>query len=142
MIAQETIDTLVARARAAQQQAYVPYSHYPVGAAVLAGSGTIYSGCNVENASFGLTVCAERVAVWAAVAAGEREITAVAVVTPNGAAPCGACRQVLAEFLPAQGERDMLVIVDRGDAQLALRLSELLPFAFRPGDLENQGLAP
>lgn len=139
MIAQETIDTLVARARAAQQQAYVPYSHYPVGAAVLAGSGTIYSGCNVENASFGLTVCAERVAVWAAVAAGEREITAVAVVTPNGAAPCGACRQVLAEFSPLQGEHEMLVVVDRGDTQLTVRLSELLPYAFLRGDAQSEG---
>lgn len=142
MIEQAAIDKLVRRARAARRRAHAPYSRYPVGAAVLAASGRVYAAGNIENASYGLTVCAERVAVWTAVAAGEREIVAIAVSTPNGATPCGACRQVLVEFLPAQGERDMLVIVDRGDAQLALRLSELLPFAFRPGDLENQELAP
>jgi len=138
MIAQETIDKLLARARAARRRAHAPYSRYPVGAAVLAASGRIYSGCNIENASFGLTVCAERVAVWTAVAAGESEIVAVAVVTPNGAAPCGACRQVLAEFLPQQGEHDMLVIVDKGDEQMTVRLSELLPLAFLPRDLPKE----
>ena len=138
MIEQTMIDKLVARARTAGKRAYAPYSHYPVGAAVLAASGRIYSGGNVENASYGLTVCAERVAVWTAASAGERDIVAVAVSTPNGAAPCGACRQVLAEFLPGQGERDILVIVDKGDSQSILRLSELLPYAFLPRDLPKR----
>jgi cytidine deaminase len=132
-----TIAALLALARSAQQRAYAPYSRHPVGAAILTPSGSMYSGCNVENASFGLTVCAERTAVAAAVAAGERAIVAVAVTTPTHAAPCGACRQVLAEFLPAQGEPDMLVIIDEGQHWRTLRLSELLPQAFLPRDLRG-----
>jgi cytidine deaminase len=137
MIAQKTIENLVERARAARQRSHAPYSHYPVGASVLTSAGHIFSGCNVENASYGLTVCAERVAVWTAVAAGEREIVAVAVATPNGAMPCGACRQVLAEFAPVQGDRDLLVIIDQGEKHSILRLSELLPHAFLPSDLRE-----
>jgi cytidine deaminase len=139
MIPQDTIDELARAARAASKRAYVPYSHYPVGAAALAGSGKVYSGCNIENASFGLTVCAERVAVWSAVAAGEREITAVAVITPNGATPCGACRQVLAEFSapPDAPERDMIVIMVTKSGNQVLHLSELLPYAFLPRHLSS-----
>jgi len=89
---------LVEQARAARRHAHAPYSRYPVGAALLTGSGRIYTGVNVENASSGLTVCAERTAVLKAVSEGERELIALAVVTENGATPCGACRQVLREF--------------------------------------------
>jgi len=131
------VQELVAAAREASRGAYVPYSHYPVGAAVLTASGRVYTGCNVENASFGLTVCAERVAVWTAVAAGEREIVAVAVATTNGATPCGACRQVLAEFVPhrGRGSRDMVVIVADGQSHRVLSLADLLPQAFGPEHL-------
>ncbi len=91
---------LVQAARDAQRQAYCPYSDFPVGAAVRTASGNIYQGCNVENASFGLTICAERVAASAAVAAGEREIRTIAVVSRGAVTPCGACRQFLSEFNP------------------------------------------
>ncbi len=94
-------DELIQAALDAQQQAYCPYSDFPVGAALCTASGRIFQGCNVENASFGLTNCAERVAVGAAVAAGEREFTAIAVVSRGAVTPCGACRQVLAEFNPS-----------------------------------------
>src|ERR1700759_1534762 len=91
---------LVQAALDAQKRAYCVYSNFPVGAALRGASGRIYQGVNVENASFGLTNCAERVAIGTAVAAGEKEFTAIAVVSRTGVTPCGACRQVLAEFAP------------------------------------------
>ena len=91
---------LITAAQAARRNAYAPYSHFTVGAALLAQDGTIYTGCNVENASYGLSICAERNAVFHAVASGTRDFLAVAVATENGVTPCGACRQVLAEFNP------------------------------------------
>jgi cytidine deaminase len=94
-------DELIRAALDAQQRAYCPFSNFPVGAALRTESGRIFQGVNVENASFGLTNCAERVAVGAAIAAGEREFTAIAVVSRGGVSPCGACRQVLAEFNPS-----------------------------------------
>jgi cytidine deaminase len=97
---------LIQAALEVQQRAYCPYSNFPVGAALRTASGRIFQGCNVENASFGLTNCAERVAAGAAVAAGEREFTAIAVVSRGGVSPCGACRQFLAEFNP-----DLLIVM-------------------------------
>jgi cytidine deaminase len=91
---------LIQSALDAQKRAYCIYSEFPVGAALRTASGRIYQGVNVENASFGLTICAERVAAAAAVANGDKEFTAIAVVSRNGASPCGACRQFLAEFNP------------------------------------------
>jgi cytidine deaminase len=93
-------EALVALARSVREKAYAPYSHFPVGAAIRTRSGRVYCGCNVENLSFGLTICAERAAVFAAVAAGEKEFEAIAVVADSvqPVTPCGACRQVLAEF--------------------------------------------
>jgi cytidine deaminase len=91
-------DELIRAAVDAQQRAFCPYSDYPVGAALRTASGRIYQGVNVENASYGLTICAERVAAVAAVTAGDRQFTAIAVASRGGAAPCGACRQFLAEF--------------------------------------------
>jgi cytidine deaminase len=93
-------DELILAALDAQQRAYCPYSNFPVGAALRTASSNIYQGANVENASFGLTICAERVAAVAAIAAGERVFTAIAVASRGGASPCGACRQFLAEFNP------------------------------------------
>src|SRR5262245_22417068 len=92
---------LIQAALNSQKRAYCPYSNFPVGAAIQTASGKVYEGVNVENASFGLTLCAERVAASAAVAAGDREFVAIAIASRGGATPCGACRQFLAEFNPA-----------------------------------------
>ena len=120
-------DRLVEAARAAQQQAYCPYSHYRVGAALEAEDGRVFVGCNVENASYGLTVCAERSAVFTAVGSGARSFRRIVVATdsePPGP-PCGACRQVLAEFGGA------LEVESVGPTQSKRwRLAELLPDAF------------
>lgn len=127
-LAPVTIERLVQAARRAQERAYAPYSNFPVGAAVLAEDGQVFAGCNVENASFGLTVCAERNAVAAALVAGARPV-AVAVVAGGGhVAPCGACRQVLAEF-----GAEMPVILAGPDGKPAelTSLAALLPAVFR-----------
>ncbi|HSL58651.1 MAG TPA: cytidine deaminase [Acidimicrobiales bacterium] len=126
-----TLDELLAAARTAAHRAYVPYSKFRVGAAVLAADGTVVPGCNVENASYGLACCAERTALFSAVASGYREVVALAVTCADGdptrpdtLMPCGACRQVMAELLP----RDAPVIVD-GVGRYTI--DELLPRAFR-----------
>jgi cytidine deaminase len=132
-ITESALRRLEKSARSAAARAYAPYSRFPVGAAVLGDSGKIYAGCNVENASFGLCNCAERTAIFTAVAAGERAIRAVAVYTPTPlpTAPCGACRQVIHEFGP-----DALVVsVCDAKGRIATRLPALLPGAFGPGDL-------
>ncbi len=127
-LARATIERLVEAARRAQQQAYAPYSNFRVGAAVLGDDGRVFPGCNVENGSFGLTVCAERNAVAAAVVAGARPV-AVAVVAPVAATtPCGACRQVLSEFA---AEMPVILAVEEGDERQVERLDLLLPGAFR-----------
>ena len=129
--------TLLERARQAAEHAYVPYSGFPVGAAVLTDDGSIFAGCNIENASYGLTVCGERSAVFTAVSAGHRTIVAVAVSAPKLArtTPCGACRQVLGEFRPEGG--DMTVILDDRGGGEAVPLGDLLPRAFGPRALEE-----
>ncbi len=131
----EMAQRLLRAARQAAENAYVPYSHFPVGAAVLTGDGQIVTGANIENASYGLTLCAERVAVFTAAAAGHREVRAVAISTPRhpGATPCGACRQVLNEFRPAA--EDLVVLLDGPNGIVELGLSELLPMSFGPRDL-------
>ncbi|MGA2693549.1 MAG: cytidine deaminase [Opitutaceae bacterium] len=120
-------------ARAAAARSYSPYSKFPVGAAVAGGSGRVFSGCNVENASFGLCNCAERTAIFSAVAAGETSIKAVALYTPTAlpTAPCGACRQVINEF----GPEALVISVCDSKARIETTLSALLPGAFGPGDL-------
>lgn len=122
---------LVAVARQAARQAYAPYSGYAVGAALEARDGTVYSGCNVENASYGLTICAERAAVAAAIAAGRRSFRRIAIAALRGGhpLPCGACRQVLAEF-----GLDMEVAVVGPRSARRHRLRSLLPRAFSLGN--------
>lgn len=122
-------------ARQAAQHAYAPYSHFPVGAALRTADGTLFTGCNVENASYPLTNCAERSAIFAAVSAGHRDIVAIAVSAPRSAetAPCGACRQVLNEFRPEGG--DMTVLLDDGADGIVTSIAALLPLAFGPRNL-------
>jgi cytidine deaminase len=133
-IPDELTGQLLRAAQAAAERAYVPYSRFPVGAAVLTGDGTIVSGCNIENASYGLTVCAERVAIFQAVAAGHTEIRAVAVAAPKalGATPCGACRQVINEFKAAA---DLPVILEGANGPETVPFEAMLPRAFGPRDL-------
>ncbi|MCK5943108.1 MAG: cytidine deaminase [Planctomycetes bacterium] len=121
-------DELVAAARAVRSNAYAPASKFLVGAAVRTADGATFVGCNVENASYGLTVCAERAAVCAAVAAGARRIDAVAIATDldDPARPCGACRQVLAEF----GAAMTVLLVGRGPEVVETTLARLLPEPF------------
>lgn len=129
------VDTqgLIAMARLARGRAYVPYSHFAVGAALLTEGGKIYPGCNVENAAYPATICAERTAVVSAIAAGETKFVALAVVadSPRPVPPCGMCRQVLAELAP-----DMPVILANmhNDVQ-ATSVAALLPGAFRAEDM-------
>lgn len=135
-----TDQELIELAKAARTRAYAPYSRFQVGAALLTAGGRVVMGCNVENASYGLSCCAERTAVFRAVAAGEREFTALAVAadTPGPASPCGACRQVLTEFNPR-----LRVILSnlRGDV-LVTTAAELLPGFFSPRHLPNPAAAP
>jgi len=127
---------LVKAAQKAKSKAYAPYSKFKVGAALLAKNGQVYIGCNVENASYGLTCCAERNAVFEAVGRGERKFIAIAIASdsPEPTAPCGACRQVLNEFAP-----EMEVIMAGAKGQLKTRkLKELLPDSFEPKSLKNK----
>lgn len=120
---------LLEKAREASKNAYAKYSNFPVGACVLAGSGKIYVGCNVENASYGLTTCAERNAIFSAIANGEKEIKAVAIYSPEmeNCLPCGACRQVIFEF---QKEKEVDVITKFENDYKVHKINELLPEGF------------
>lgn len=125
-------EELLRRAREALKNAYAPYSRYRVGACILAADGRMFCGCNVENASYGLTICAERGAVMAAVSSGAREFTRIAIVSEGSLPwPCGACRQVLREFAP---DIEVLVQDSEGNTHRAT-LSELLPMSFGPESL-------
>lgn len=123
---------LIAAAVAAAEYAYVPYSNYAVGAALWAGNGVIYYGCNVENASYPATICAERTALVKAVSEGQRQFGALAVATRNGGFPCGICRQMLYEFAP-----DLRVLVAdlSGNLLYDAPLHALLTHGFGPGEL-------
>ncbi len=129
-----TTTELVQKALEGQKMSYAPYSHYHVGSAVLTNSGKLYQGCNVENASYGLAICAERTAIFKAVSEGEQEFEAIVVITRDGKGmPCGACRQVLNEFNP-----NMAVITanEQGEIIHTLTLDQLLPHAFGPANLK------
>jgi cytidine deaminase len=123
---------LVQMAVAQLPMSYSPYSHYPVAAALLTGTGKVYCGVNIENAAFPVTICAERVAVFKAVSEGEKQFSAIAVVTENGGAPCGSCRQVLAEF---GLETKVYIANKQGEIILETTVSALLPGAFLPKKL-------
>lgn len=123
-----TDSDLIAAARKVRIGAYAPYSNFAVGAAILTDTGEVFVGCNVENASFGLTICAERVAASTAVAAGKRTFVKLALSLPEGGTPCGACRQFLSEFCD-----DLVVLIDDSDKEGSVRqttLAELLPDKF------------
>lgn len=130
-------DTLAREARAAARHAYVPYSRFAVGAAILTADGKIVRGCNVENASFGMTNCAERTAIFSARADGMEEVLAVCIYTPTDVPtpPCGACRQVLNEFGPDMAVR----AICNGPDIIDTTLSRLLPGAFGPKNLRDAG---
>ena len=123
---------LIDLANTARQRAYVPYSNYPVGAAIRTKTGRIFTGVNVENAAYPQTMCAERVAAFKAVSEGEKEFEVISVVTDNGGFPCGGCRQVLAEF----GLDTIVLMADRnGNLLKETTVKELLPDAFMPDHL-------
>lgn len=133
-VTEEQIRSLIDAAIAASRHAYIPYSEFPVGAALLASDGTVYGGCNVENAAYPATICAERVALVKAVSEGKRQFDAIAVVTPNAGSPCGTCRQMLYEFAP-----DLRVILADTNGSVAYDgvLSDLLPRGFGPESLPH-----
>ncbi|MFZ5857462.1 MAG: cytidine deaminase [Chloroflexota bacterium] len=134
MTANKEYQSLIELANEARKRAYVPYSHYRVGAALRTKNGRIYTGVNVESAAYPTTMCAERVAIYKAVSEGEREFEVMAVVTDNGGSPCGGCRQVMAEF-----GLTMRVLIANGEGELVkeLTVAELLPEAFTPDHLVN-----
>ena len=125
------LDRLVQAATAVRDHAYAPYSKYRVGAAIATRSGEVFVGCNVENASYGATICAERGAIMAMVAAGERDPIACAVVTRDGGSPCGMCRQVLAEHAHDMPVAMVAAEDPYGETGRVVTLAELLPLAFR-----------
>ena len=133
MTGQEEYQSLIDLANEARRHAYAPYSGYTVGAALRTQSGRIFTGVNVENAAYPTTICAERVAVFKAVSEGERAFDVIAVVTANGGAPCGGCRQVLAEF-----GMETIVLIGNGDGRLLKQftVARLLPEAFSPDHLK------
>ena len=125
---------LIDLANEARRRAYAPYSNYPVGAALRTRSGRIFTGCNIENAAYPTSMCAERVAIYKAVSEGEKEFEVITVVTPNGGTPCGGCRQVMAEF-----GLDTVVLIADGGGRLVQEttVAGLLPGAFTPKDLKR-----
>lgn len=131
-LAKNEKQSLIDLANTARERAYVPYSNYPVGAALRTKSGRLFTGVNVENAAYPQTMCAERVAIFKAVSEGEKEFEVIAVVTDNGGSPCGGCRQVMAEF----GLDTIVLLADRnGNLLKETTVRELLPEAFTPEKL-------
>jgi len=130
-----THNELIASATYTRERAYAPYSNYKVGAALLGKSGRIYTGCNVENAAYGPSMCAERTAIFKAVSEGECEFAAIAVVTENGVSPCGTCRQVMMEFAPHM----TVIIADTQGNVRRTTVRDLLPDGFTPNQLPRTG---
>ncbi|MBL8144742.1 MAG: cytidine deaminase [Anaerolineae bacterium] len=131
-VTQPDLPTLIRAASAAAEHAYVPYSHYKVGAALVTVSGEIFTGCNVENASFPAAICAERTALVKAVSEGHREFSQLVVVTRDGGAPCGVCRQMLFEFAP---ELPITLVRLDGAIVLESQLNDLLRYGFGPSSV-------
>ena len=132
-LTKEKRQELIHRAAEAAKNAYCPYSHYHVGAAILTKSGEIYSGCNIENASYSATICAERAAVFKAVSEKQTDWVAMALVTKDGGAPCGCCRQVINEFNP---NLPIFIANEKEELVRETPLSSLLTHAFGPANLE------
>lgn len=132
MVTEAQKTSLIEAACTARENAYAPYSEYKVGAAILVEDGRVFAGVNVENASYGLSICAERTAVFKAVSEGARKILAVAVCTANAGSPCGACRQVLVEF----GADIPVWYTDPAGTVHESSLYKLIPEHFDPGDLD------
>lgn len=133
IIVDEQTKSLIDAALKAANFAYIPYSHYPVGAALRASDGTVYGGCNIENAAYPATICAERTAFVKAVSEGQRDFEAIAVVTPTGGSPCGTCRQVMHELAP--NLRVFIADMD-GVIYADTTIGDLLPNCFTPGKLK------
>lgn len=133
-LTEEDRRALIDLADEARRRAYTPYSNFPVGAALRTRSGRIFTGCNIENAAYPTSMCAERIAIFKAVSEGEKEFEVIAVVTPTGGTPCGSCRQVMAEF-----GLDTVVLIADGDGRLVQEttVAGLLPGAFTPKDLKK-----
>ena len=131
---QPTDQELIDLARQARERAYARYSNFPVGAALLGRSGRVYTGCNVENAAYPLSTCAECTAVTKAISEGEQEFQAIAVVTATGATPCGACRQILREFGGTDGNL-RVIVADLDGTIRTFTIAELLPASFTPDHL-------
>jgi cytidine deaminase (EC 3.5.4.5) len=133
MLTTRVKEELIRKANEAREQAYAPYSRYQVGAAVLTADGQVFTGCNIENAAFPSSLCAERVAIFKAVSEGHRQLRVIAVVTSNGGSPCGGCRQVMREF----GGKQLIVLIADGSGALLeeFTLEELLPRSFGPEEL-------
>jgi len=133
-LTQQEKQDLIDLANTARQRAYAPYSHYHVGSALRTKTGRVYTGVNIENASYPNTICAERVAMYKAISEGEMELEVITVVTDNGGSPCGACRQVMAEF----GIETIVIIADgKGKIIRETTVSALLPEAFTPDQLKK-----
>jgi cytidine deaminase len=130
----DVIQVLIEVANNTRVNAHVPYSGYRVGAALLSDSGIVFGGCNVENASYGLSICAERTAYVKAISENEREFVAIAVVTDDGGSPCGACRQFMAEF----GMDTIVILADKRGKHTLSTVRELLPEAFSAKSLDSR----
>jgi len=134
-LTQQEKQSLIDLANTARERAYIPYSHYPVGSSLRTKSGRVFTGVNIENAAYPLTMCAERVAMFKAVSEGEKEFEVITVVTENGASPCGGCRQVMAEF----GLDAFVIMADKkGHIVAEMTVKDLLPGAFTPDQLDNK----